>query len=386
MLQLKCYNMKGVKNPFLLQGYVAPEYFCDRKEETKNLVSALLNGRNVTLMSPRRMGKSGLIHNAFHHLASSNPEIKCFYLDIYSTRNLREFTLLFGQAVLGAFDSISEKFLTRVNDFIKSCRPVVGIDPLTGKTTFSLNLVGTDAGVTLKEIFEYLKASDVECVIAIDEFQQIAEYDEPGTEALLRSYIQFIPNVHFIFSGSKRHMMEEMFSSPKRPFYKSTQKLPLSEIDFDAYYAFASSHMERNGIILSRDAFQYIYTLVYGHTWYVQRILNSIYATHEGEVTLQDVSQTVENILREEEYNFQRDFKSLTHNQQSLLLAIAMERQVSQVNASAFIHRYDLGATSSINKALKALIDKEFILESQSGYELYDRFMALWLTNLPSLA
>lgn len=336
--------MKGVKNPFLLQGYVAPEYFCDRKEETKNLVSALLNGRNVTLMSPRRMGKSGLIHNAFHHLAESHPEIKCFYLDIYSTRNLREFTLLFGQTVLGT-------------------KP--------------------DPSVTLKEIFEYLKASDVECVIAIDEFQQIAEYDESGTEALLRSYIQFIPNVHFIFSGSKRHMMEEMFSSPKRPFYKSTQKLPLSEIDFDAYYAFASNHMARNGIILSRDAFQYIYTLVYGHTWYVQRILNSIYATHEGEVTLQDVSQTVENILREEEYNFQRDFKSLTHNQQSLLLAIAMERHVSQVNASAFIHRYDLGATSSINKALKALIDKEFILESQSGYELYDRFMALWLTNLP---
>ena len=52
-------------NPFVVYGYVSPEYFCDRKEETESLISALRNGRNITLMSPRRMGKTGLIHNAF---------------------------------------------------------------------------------------------------------------------------------------------------------------------------------------------------------------------------------------------------------------------------------------------------------------------------------
>ncbi|MBF4213444.1 ATP-binding protein, partial [Pseudomonas donghuensis] len=71
----------------------------------------------------------------------------------------------------------------------------------------------TEEESTLKEIFDYLGSSEKRCYIAIDEFQQIAEYPEKGVEALLRSYIQFLPNVNFIFAGSKQHVMQEMFTS-----------------------------------------------------------------------------------------------------------------------------------------------------------------------------
>ncbi len=73
--------MLGVKqtrtplNLFLLSGYHSPDYFCDREEETEKLVSALRNGRNVTLVSPRRMGKTGLIRHAFHRMEQTNGEI-----------------------------------------------------------------------------------------------------------------------------------------------------------------------------------------------------------------------------------------------------------------------------------------------------------------------
>ena len=66
--------MKELNNPFLVYGYDGPQYFCDRETETQDLLEALLNGRNVSLISPRRMGKTGLIHNLFYHLQSEHME------------------------------------------------------------------------------------------------------------------------------------------------------------------------------------------------------------------------------------------------------------------------------------------------------------------------
>ena len=71
--------MNRITNPFLVYGYAGPEYFCDRKEDTQKMISALQNGRNITLMSPRRMGKTGLIKNAFHQIRLEKPEAACFY-------------------------------------------------------------------------------------------------------------------------------------------------------------------------------------------------------------------------------------------------------------------------------------------------------------------
>lgn len=97
------------------------------------------------------------------------------------------------------------------------------MDELSGIPSVSLDIVPSKEEETLKEIFDYLRQSGRECYLAIDEFQQIMEYPEKGVEGLLRSYIQFLPNVHFIFSGSKKHLMEYIFFSIKRPFYQSTQ-------------------------------------------------------------------------------------------------------------------------------------------------------------------
>lgn len=103
----------------------------------------------------------------------------------------------------------------------------------------TLDFIPERSEETLKEIFTYLSQSGLQCYIAIDEFQQIMEYPEKGMEGLLRSYIQFTPNVHFIFSGSKKHMMESIFFSVKRPFYQSTQKLFLEPIPYAPYWYFA---------------------------------------------------------------------------------------------------------------------------------------------------
>ena len=235
---------------------------------------------------------------------------------------------------------------------------------------------------TLKEIFDYLRQSGRECYLAIDEFQQIMEYPEKGVEGLLRSYIQFLPNVHFIFSGSKKHLMEYIFFSIKRPFYQSTPKLFLDKISKEVYFSFAHSFFEKEGKELPEEIFDKVYTWVDGHTWYVQYLLNRLFALPEKTLSPELLDSLMMEILREEEYTYQTYFQLLTFNQIQLLKAIAKEGIVREVNAAAFIKKYDLKAVSSVNTSLRILIDKEFILRQPDGYIVYDRFMSIWLSRI----
>ena len=220
-------------NPFLISGYHSPEFFCDREQETAKILDALSNGRNVTLIAPRRMGKTGLIRHAFYHLKEQQPEIVTLYMDIFSTQSLGDFVRLFANTVLGKLDSAPQKALSRISQFIRSCRPVFTFDEITGVPKVTIDVAPAEEENTLKEIFDYLASSEKRCYIAIDEFQQITEYDEKGVEALLRSYIQFLPNVNFIFAGSRKHVMQEMFTSSKRPFYQSTQVVTIDAINIE---------------------------------------------------------------------------------------------------------------------------------------------------------
>lgn len=175
--------MNKITNPFLVYGYAGPDYFCDRKEDTERLISALKNGRNITLMSPRRMGKTGLIKNAFHYIRVQEPQTACFYMDIFSTTCLNDFIMLFGQTIIGQLDTLSQKALASLSGFFKSCRLIFSADPLNGTPQVTLDFQPSQAQATLKEIFDYLENSGRECYIAIDEFQQILEYPEKGWRA-----------------------------------------------------------------------------------------------------------------------------------------------------------------------------------------------------------
>ena len=336
--------MERLNNPFVIYGYKGAEYFCDRQKETETIMRALHNERNVALISPRRIGKTGLIHHAFAQITNEQPDIRCFYMDINATRNLQQFVELFAK-------------------------------------TFSITVSNDQKEESLKHVLDYLKDSDKRIYVAIDEFQQISEYPEKNVEALLRSHIQFIPNVVFVFAGSKQHIMAEMFTSAKRPFYQSSQMLSLSPIDKKVYCEFANNLMEKKCMKLSEDVFGYVYDVVDGQTWYVQHILNRLYDIG-GEIDIRLVNDTIMTSVMEQEVAFLNYYESLTYNQSQLLLAIARDKAVESVLSQDFIHRHSLPASSSVSLALKALIEREFVYKYNGKFIIYDRFFAIWLRNL----
>ncbi len=367
-------------NPFLIAGYHSPEFFCDRKAESSTILEALYNGRNITLIAPRRMGKTGLIHHVFYQLKEQKSDVVTLYMDIYSTQSLGDFVRLFANTVLGQLDSVPQKALNRIGQFIRSCRPVFTFDEITGTPKVTVEVSPTEEESTLKEIFDYLGSSEKRCYIAIDEFQQIAEYPEKGVEALLRSYIQFLPNVNFIFAGSKQHVMQEMFTSSKRPFYQSTQLLTIGTVNRDEYADFAMAHFAKNNLQLPREVFDAIYDKFDGHTWYIQNLLNRLYG-YNRDVEMASITYAMEQIVAEQSYSYADLLKAYPAGHVRLLKAIAQEGCVKEVLAGNFISKHKLRAASSVSSALKKLVANELVYQTTDGYIIYDRFMGEWLRN-----
>lgn len=369
-------------NPFLITGYHSPEFFCDREQETATILNALHNERNVTLVAPRRMGKTGLVRHAFYRLKGQEPDIVTLYMDIYATQSLGDFVRLLASTVLGTLDSVPQKALNRIGQFIRSCRPVFTIDERTGSPKVTIDVAPTEEESTLKEIFDYLASSERRCYIAIDKFQQINEYPEKGVEALLRSYTQFLPNVHFIFAGSKQHVMQEMFTSSKRPFYQSTQLLTIGTIDREAYARFAMAHFSAQGRQLPREVFDAIYDDYDGHTWYVQCLLNRLYG-YNRDVDTELADYATGQIIAELGYSYADLLKAYSAGSVRLLKAIAREGCVKEVLAGGFISKHRLHAASSVGAALKKLLNNELVYQTANGYIIYDRFMGKWLKMQP---
>lgn len=369
----------AVFNPFSITSYMGAEYFCDRFEETKELAGALRNGRNVTLISPRRLGKTGLIHHFFQSL---NPkEVQCFYVDLFSTSNLPEFTKALAEEVLSKRSTpYSERVMKEIAQIFGSLRPVFSADPITGMPQCTIDIQPQREEWTLQQILAYLEQSDKPCYIAFDEFQTIAEYKDVKMEALLRSYIQKLTNVHFIFAGSKKHIMAEMFLNTKRPFYRSTQMMHIGVIDENQYYLFASKHLAAHHQHISQETFHELYSLVEGYTWNIQNLLNRLYQTGIEQIDFNTVLIMLDQLLQEEAPSYQMFCRLITDRQLQVLRAVAKEGAVKEPGSNLFLQKYRLGAYSTVRSAMLNLLDKELLYQKDDGsYIVYEKFFGLWL-------
>lgn len=374
--------MKALNNPFVTYGYKGPEYFCDREQETKSIITALHNERNITLVAPRRMGKTGLIHHVFNQIDQTQPDVRCFYVDIFPTKNLQQMVQAMARAILGKLDSPSQTAMRKVSQFFGRFRPTVTYDEITGTPTVSLDIAPNEERNTLKQIFEYMHQSGVRCYVAIDEFQQILQYSDTGIEALIRSYIQFLPNVYFIFAGSQHHVLEQMFSSVNRPFFQSTQMMHLGPLDESKYRKFANDFFKVQDREISTKLFHQLYETMHGVTWYVHAVLNRVYQEVEKPITQRLIDKVVRELVEEQSPVFQNYYNVMTVNQAAVAVAIAREQKVAKPLSQDFIARYRLPSPSSVQTSLEKLEANQIVLRNSDGYFIYDHFFAMWLRNL----
>jgi AAA+ ATPase superfamily predicted ATPase len=373
----------NLKNPFVISGYESPYYFCDREDENNTLKHNLMNGRNVALISTRKMGKTGLIRHCFQ-----DPEIKdryyTFFFDIYSTSSLREFVFTLGKEIFEELKPKEKKFMDQFFAVITSLRAGFRLNNLTGEPSFEIGLGDiVEASTTLDEIFRYLEQADKPCILAIDEFQQIADYSENNVEAVLRTIIQQCKNTNFIFAGSQQHIMTNIFLSPSRPFYQSVSMMHLNEIPLNKYIDFVSRLFVANDRLVEKELIEKVYESFEGHTWYLQIMFNELFSlTSSGEnCSLSMYDDALTNLISAQEFTSQEILSRLPEKQKEILIAIAKEGKAKSVTSGDFVKKYRLHTPSSVQSALKYLLDKDLVTQSNNIYQVYDRFFGIWLNR-----
>jgi AAA+ ATPase superfamily predicted ATPase len=371
-----------MENPFLTFGYVSPDLFCDRIEETQRIISLLTNGNNIALISPRRMGKTGLLHHCF-----AQPEIKnkyhTFLIDIYSARSLKEMVYAMGREILNVLKPKGKKAFERFVTIVTSLRSGISYDA-TGTPSWNLEIGDIKTpDFTLDEIFTYLENADKPCIVAIDEFQSVRRFPEDNTEAILRTYIQRCKNAWFIFSGSQRSMMSEIFNSPSRAFYQSVSLMSLKAITLTSYSKFIHDHFTRQKKEIEQIVIDSVYQQFDGITWYVQKLMNELFAsTKENETCCIDKLQpTIQHIINEQEEGYKELLFRIPIKQKELLFAISKEGKASQITSGTFVKKHKLTSASSVQKAAKSLVEQQVLTQELGIYEIYDKFFALWLVQ-----
>ncbi|KGN99551.1 ATPase [Porphyromonas macacae] len=371
-------------NPFIVTGKIEPEYFCDRVSESARLIRSVTNGNNLVIISPRRMGKTGLIRFCY-----DKPEIKkeyyTFFIDILHTSTLRELTYLLGREIYETLLSRSRKMAVLFVQMLKSISGKFGFDPVTNLPAFNIELTDIEyPEYTLEEIFQYLAKADKPCIVAIDEFQQIAKYPEKNIEALLRTHIQKIRNSQFIFAGSEHHMMQEMFTSAARPFYQSADLLELKAIAPEYYVPFVTGHFKKRKRHIAEENVMEVYRLFKGHTFYIQKTFNEAFAdTSEGEeCTLDVIRKAVEQMIDSNDTIFREILSNIPEKQKELLYAIAKDEEAERITSADFIKRHGLTSASSVQSAMQKLLDKDIITEVNKVFSLTDKLFAMWINRL----
>jgi len=372
--------MKRINNPFITSGYSGEEYFCDRVEETNDIVSLLTNGNNIALISPRRIGKTDLIRHCFAQKEISD-NYYCFIIDIYSTLNIEDFIIKLGKNILEVLKPKGKQIYGRFLGFLRSLKTGISYD-INGTPSWSVG-VGDIANprVTLEEIFEYLQNADKPCLVAIDEFQQILKYKDGNIEAELRTRIQYCSNAKFIFSGSQRHLMGSMFMSPNRPFYQSVTVINLPVIKKRKYVKFCFDNFEKFNKKIDFAVIDRLYDDFEGVTFYLQKVMNILFAWTDSKrkCSMKMYYESIDYIVNFTAPVYLDLFKQLPEKQRQVLLAICKDDKAENVMSGEFSQKHGLVSPSSVSSAVKGLLERDLITVTGNVYQIYDKFFAIWM-------
>jgi hypothetical protein len=372
-------------NPFIVKGYVSKVYFCDRKNELKILKNNVKNNINTTLISYRKIGKTGLIYRFFDYLNEKKEDFTTIFVDILSARSLDDFVKLLTEAILKSYPektSLGKRFLK----LLKGLRPLISYNSISGDPQVQISYqTPEEKEVTIRGLLEFLEKQDKKTVLAIDEFQQIEAFPEKNVEALLRTYIQSFNNIVFIFCGSKKTMMLDIFSNTKRPFFGMTQYLHLDKIDENSYSDFITDLFRKRNKIINNECVRFILNWTLMHTYYTQVLCNTLFSLSGKNIGIKDVKNACNYILQQNESVFLQYRQLLTSAQWNFLIAVAKEQKVLQPTAQRFLSKYNIGTPANGKRLSKSLSDKDLLLIDATfeeiSYRVYDVFLMRWLQS-----
>lgn len=369
-------------NPFSFGIDIPDEYFCDREKETEHIIKLLKNGSNIVLKAPRRIGKSSLIKHVLKQKEIKD-SFNTFFVDIYGTKDMQGLISEFQKSFLSSPLTQTEKGRKSIQELFQRICLQATVDGAGIFSGFGIALQPVqEPSYSFNEICRYLEKTKKPNIVVFDEFQTIQQYKEKAA-AIIRTQVQQMNNTKFIFAGSERHMLMNMFENPNEPFYRSSRGMDLELIPKETYVSFCSGIFAKYGKGISKDSVRILYDVFSGNTYGMQETMQVAFPEIKaGETaTTQDLMAAIKTLLKERDAEFRSIFNSIDSPKIHRLLAcIAYEGLADGLTSAEKMKRYGLDNASSVQNGLAVLERKDIIQKTSKGqYEIKDRFLELWL-------
>ena len=365
---------------FIFGKPVDGEFFTDRETEAKRLAANFKGGVSTFLLSPRRWGKTSLIKKVMKQVQSD--ELKVVFVDVFKCKSPIEFAETVASAVLSQTANRAEEFIENAKTLLGRLNFGVNLSP-DPMSVFDIRLGLSDDKADISNALNVPERiatkKNVKILICIDEFQQIGEFtDTISFQKELRTIWQHQSNVTYCLFGSKKHMMENLFDTPDKPFFKFGDIIYLKTIPLNYWQDYISSRFERSGKEITPEQIQYICEAVQYHSSYVQQLCWYIYLTSSDVVTQADINYGIEELIQQNTALFESWTDGLVANQMRLLTAIA-DGIHEGLSSAKTINRYRLVSSANVVAAKKSLLDKNLIYIDDNKLYLTDPVMGMWL-------
>jgi hypothetical protein len=371
-------------NPFRFGALALDESFADREDERAELAGDIRNGQDVVVFAPRRCGKSSLVWSAAHALTREG--ILVAHVDLMTTPTKERLAAALARSIYeeiaSPLERLREKALTPFRGL--QVQPTVTIDPEDGALAFSFALGRSDADIdaTLERLLqlpaELGGAGKRRTALVLDEFQEIVEVD-PNLPRLLRSVFQQQPEVAHVYLGSKRHVMERIFSNANEPFWRSAKSIELGMIAPSAFAPFIAERFRITGREAGEDIVHALLSITNGHPYATQELAYFLWEqVPAGEsASPEHLQDALAAVLRSEHAHFTLLWEDASTIQRLVLQALA--RDPGRPFTADYRMHHNLPAPTNVQKALRALEKREVVSGSAGAYRIVEPFLAEWL-------
>ena len=366
-------------NPFRYGEVVTAEDFCPRPELLASVRERLDACHKTAILGERRTGKTSLIHEAVRRTRG----LRLVYAQLWAVKSITDVA----DRLLKGISTAQAKagWVERVGGLLGRLRPTLGYDPLTGAPSFSLapGVALSPSGLhAVIDAVERLAESN-RLAVALDEFQDIRGI--PDGEALLgelRGRIQRQRNIPYIFAGSVRHEMEELFLRPSSPFYKSLRIVEVGELPREGFQAFLDERFRSGRRRLSPEAWAEVFGLAEGNPSDAQQLCAALWDTSQRGQCLgpDDLTKALRHIFATERKGFESLVKPLTQNQMKCLKALAKVGG-EQPQSKAFLAAAGIALPASAKRSLTSLVKFGIVYGPSRQYKFFDPFFRHWVLS-----
>lgn len=369
--------------PFIFGRIATDENFTDREKETEHLVNNFESLINTVIISPRRWGKSSLVHRAADIAMRADKNIRICTIDLFNVKTEEQFYTVLARNLIQGTSSRWEEAVENAKKFFSRLVPKISVGAGPGNE-ISIDFDWEEMKSNPDEILDLseriAEAKGVKIVVCIDEFQNIAEFEDPlFFQRRLRAHWQRHKKVSYCLYGSKRHMMMEVFTDSSMPFYKFGDIFFLNKIDTEHFIPFITERFSSTGKSITEDASRNIVSLADNHPYYVQQLSQLSWLRTSGQCDVDTVVKAHLSLVEQLSLLFSNLMETLTFQQTCYLHAlIAGEKSITSAET---MYRYHISSATAASRSLKTLIKKD-ILDSKSGeISFQDPIFEYWLRH-----